>query len=984
MAQATDAVWLPVLPDMSGFGPGIVKGAGSQVDSSGKAVGKRFGAAVLAGTAVIAGGAALATKSLYNIGATFDEVRDTIRVGTGATGDDLAALEQSAKNIGRNVPAEFEAIGTAVADLNTRLGLTGPTLETVASQILELERMGQAVDINTLSGALNAFNIEAEQTPEIMDHLFRVSQATGISVNDLAAQAMNAAPAVMQLGFSFEETTGLIGNLDKAGLNSNRMMMGMSQALVRLAKDGEEPADAFRRTIGEIEGFLEAGDRAAAIDLAGQVFGTRNATQFIGALESGTLAMDDLATVAGMTEDTILGAGEETMDFAEQWQMFKNNILVTLEPVASRVFGFISDAMGEITDGVKAFTAAWQHNDGEVTSSGIPGFMERVGYWARQAFDYLQPKVEQVAAFFTDSFVPAIQSVVGWLIENKDVVIALGAGIGAAMVALGTYNAVVKVTEAATKAWNAIQRVLNGTLRANPIGIIITIIGLLVGAIVLAYQRSETFRNIVQAAWNGIKTAASVAWDIIGAVFNWIVDGLGRVGQWFSDRGRDITGAWNTMKEGLRAGWTWINERVFQPFRDGLDRLVGWVRDGKDRITDLWESVKSAFATPINWVIRNAWNNGLLRAINAVARVIPGVSEISPLPEIRTRAKGGYTPPGWTLVGEEGPELVNFTQPGRVYTAAETRAMLAGQAPNPMVNQFTPSNPPHGGIGGWFSDRWEDVKSAGRWVADGVRDAAGNVVKWARGGLAKAAEIVLNPIRSLIQQTIGGGEGFLSDLLSGAGTFAIDKLLGWLREEDEGAAPDAGGRQLRGAQPHVNNAAYALADMVGGIRMMQAFNQSMAGGHPRGLAVDFIDSVSKLNRLADAIVRTGGFDNFNYMAWQARLWSPGRGWRPQGRGFGNDPFHRWHLHAEWYDQGGILHPGLSMVANGTGRPEAVLTAPQWNTLATLAGQARMLPDTMYLRDYNGELVARMRVEARDTIRSEVEPLQREQRQQIGV
>src|SRR5690606_20144844 len=226
--------------------------------------------------------------------------------------------------------------------------------------------------------------------------------------------------------------------------------------------------------------------------------------------------------------------------------------------------------------------------------------------------------------------------------------------------------------------------------------------------------------------------------------------------------------------------------------------------------------------------------------------------------------------------------------------------------------------------------------------------------------------------------------GFLSDLLSGAGTFAIDKLLGWLREEDEGAAPDAGGRQLRGAQPHVNNAAYALADMVGGIRMMQAFNQSMAGGHPRGLAVDFIDSVSKLNRLADAIVRTGGFDNFNYMAWQARLWSPGRGWRPQGRGYGNDPFHRWHLHAEWYDQGGILHPGLSMVANGTGRPEAVLTAPQWNTLATLAGQARMLPDTMYLRDYNGELVARMRVEARDTIRSEVEPLQREQRQQIGV
>src|SRR5690606_40475926 len=101
------------------------------------------------GTSEFAVVAFLATKALNNFGATFDEVRDTIRVGTGATGDDLAALEQSAKNIARNVPAEFEAIGTAVADLNTRLGLTGPTLETVASQILELERMGQTVDINT-------------------------------------------------------------------------------------------------------------------------------------------------------------------------------------------------------------------------------------------------------------------------------------------------------------------------------------------------------------------------------------------------------------------------------------------------------------------------------------------------------------------------------------------------------------------------------------------------------------------------------------------------------------------------------------------------------------------------------------------------------------------------------------------------------------------------------------------------------------------
>lgn len=41
------------------------------------------------------------------------------------------------------------------------------------------------------------------------------------------------------------------------------------------------------------------------------------------------------------------------------------------------------------------------------------------------------------------------------------------------------------------------------------------------------------------------------------------------------------------------------------------------------------------------------------------------------------RANGGYAS-GWTVVGERGPELVNFSNPGRVYTAEQTRNVLGG------------------------------------------------------------------------------------------------------------------------------------------------------------------------------------------------------------------------------------------------------------------------------------------------------------------
>src|SRR3546814_18559191 len=53
------------------------------------------------------------------------------------------------------------------------------------------------------------------------------------------------------------ETASLVGNLDKAGLNTSQMMSGLSRSLVNLAKDGEEPADAFRRVVGEIGGRSE-------------------------------------------------------------------------------------------------------------------------------------------------------------------------------------------------------------------------------------------------------------------------------------------------------------------------------------------------------------------------------------------------------------------------------------------------------------------------------------------------------------------------------------------------------------------------------------------------------------------------------------------------------------------------------------------------------------------------------------------------------
>lgn len=334
--------------------------AESAGDRAGQAAGSRFsaglGKAAAIGGVVAAGGIVAGFKGLYEVGAVFDDVADTIRVGTGASGDALDALVKSAQNVGTSVPADFAVVGTTVADLNTRLGLTGPVLEKVASQYLEAGRMlGTDIDVGKTSAAFSAFRIEGDAVAGAMDTLFQVSQATGVGMNELADAVQKNAPAMQTLGFSFAETAALAGSLDKAGLNSTAMLSSMSKGMVNLAKAGEEPEAAFKRVTGEIQGFVDSGDKAAAINLAGKVFGTKGASQFVGALESGAIAMDDLVAGAALTGDTILGVGAETQDFAEKWDLVKNKATLALEPFASAVFTGLGDSLTAMMPGLEAF-----------------------------------------------------------------------------------------------------------------------------------------------------------------------------------------------------------------------------------------------------------------------------------------------------------------------------------------------------------------------------------------------------------------------------------------------------------------------------------------------------------------------------------------------------------------------------------------------------------------------------------------------------
>lgn len=432
--------YVSLIPTMQGVQGKVAEAlapAGAEADKAGKSSGGMFaagfagvlGAAAIgvAAAGVAVGGAAV---GLYKVGAVFDDVTDTIRVGTGASGAALDGLVAISKSVGASVPTSFEKAGQTVSDLNQRLGLSGSTLNTVAQQYIQAGNiLGTDVDISTTTAAFSAFGIEGANVEGAMDSLFKVAQATGVGMNELASTVQTNAVPMQNLGFSFEDTAALAGSLDKAGLNTSQTMASMGKSLVTLAKAGEEPQAAFKRTTGEIGEFIKSGDTAGALNLASKVFGTKGATAFVGALQSGKINLDDLTTSAGLTGDTILGLGQETADAAESWQLIKNRALLALEPMGTAVFnlagqglGFLADNMdgvtGRLTDfseGAAGIIGVLATGDfkgpifGQEEDSGFVDILFNI----REAFQSIAPLVGQVFA----SIGPVLASLIPQLLQ---------------------------------------------------------------------------------------------------------------------------------------------------------------------------------------------------------------------------------------------------------------------------------------------------------------------------------------------------------------------------------------------------------------------------------------------------------------------------------------------------------------------------------------------------------------------------------------
>lgn len=323
--------------EISGIG-GKIKGIFDGIPGPAKVAGAAGAGAVLA-----IGAAAL------KVGADFDSAYDTIRIGTGATGDALKGLQGDFKAVFGSIPTDMGTASTAVAELNTRLGLTGKPLQELSKQVIELSRItgtDLGTNIESVTRAFGDWSIDTDTQSDALDKLFQISQATGPSVDRLSQLIVQFGAPMRQFGFDMVESAALLAKFEKEGVNTELVMGSLRIAGAKFAKENIPLRQGLEDVISKIQ---EMGPSAEATALAMEIFGTRAGVDMVDTILNGKFAIEDFVKSLDGSSETILGVASDTNDMAESWTVFKNQVLVLVEPLLTKMFSTLSAGIATLT-----------------------------------------------------------------------------------------------------------------------------------------------------------------------------------------------------------------------------------------------------------------------------------------------------------------------------------------------------------------------------------------------------------------------------------------------------------------------------------------------------------------------------------------------------------------------------------------------------------------------------------------------------------
>lgn len=351
--------------------------------------------------------------------------------------------------------------------------------------------------------------------------------------------------------------------------------------------------------------------------------GFQGITAALGPIEAG-------ATGVGLA----IGAGLDLAISAVQdlWSHLQQVDFTPLTDAAGRLFSALQAALPRVVEGVSSLGRTFGPLLGQIAKFAATAVFTAVVV----AIDALAIAVDAVASGFS--------SAAGFIERNKTLLGGIATVIGAALLpgliattanviatnaAWLVYGLTVKGITIATTAWSVAQRILNTVLRANPIGIVITVLAALVAGIIYAYKNSETFRTIVHAAFEGVKVAGKALWTALKAAFNGIVAAIKWAYNLVKSYVNLYIAGFKLLVSGGKSAWNGVKS-AFQ----GVVNAVNWA---KNLVVAYCRNVVQGWQTIINGArqviggVRNAFNNVVSFVAGIPGRILSAIGNLGSL-----------------------------------------------------------------------------------------------------------------------------------------------------------------------------------------------------------------------------------------------------------------------------------------------------------------------------------------------------------------
>ncbi|NTQ65121.1 tape measure protein [Enterococcus faecium] len=697
-------------------------------------------------------------------------------------------------------------------------------------------------------------------------------------VQGLVGEAVNASDSLMKFSKTME-----FANFGKSQIESSKKEMkdyadktvyGLEEILnttAQLASNGIPNYTELTKAAGNLNA-VAGGSSDTFKSVAMMLTQTAGAGKLT--TENWNQLADAIPGASGLLQDAMLKNGAYTGNFRDAMAQGQ---------ITSDEFNQAIVQLGMNDGAVKAATStdtlsgSWEQMKSTVIN-GLQSIIDKVG-------------VENITGFINrvtkgiENSIPKITQFIGWLrdigtwiVENREPltwIVGIIGGITLAVKALNVASMLLAIT--------------GGTLAAPFVAIGVAL-GALAGALVIAYTKSETFRNIVNAAFTAVKNVVMSVinnlveyYKMLWSVLQWLWE---KIKEWASWIGNKFIEMKNSVVNTVQNLWNGVKNFFSNGVGDTWNKVVGWVKNifnkaielknnVSDAIGNLWKGIKDTFRrgidTVFNWfselpnkmkdaiiggknAIVDAFKSIFNAALKAVGKpvnaIIHGASWVLEklgadklqewdVPQYAKGTPNGGHPGGPMMVNDgRGAETV-ITPDGRAFiprgrnvvlNAPKGTHVLTAEETAYMTGNKAPRYRYAKGTG-FFGNLWNNVKGFAGDVGNKLKDVVGDVWDFVTdpGALARKVLNGLGVLEGLVKYPLDVGKGILSK--------ATEALTNKITELFSSGSLDTS-MGMQGVYKYLADVAVAVMKKFPGFQVTSGYREGDPYSHGKHNAID--------------------------------------------------------------------------------------------------------------------------------------------------